>query len=168
MERITSDHVFFWGSEFSNWAAITFRYRGKLFNTSEHAFMWEKANYFNDQEIAETILRNTLGPSEVKELGRQVKDYDDTLWAKVRYGIMVNILIEKFDSDETLRNTLLMTGTRTIVEASPYDRIWGIGYHWTDPKMMEEQNNWGENLLGKALMDTREILRRRYEYPEEE
>lgn len=62
--------------------------------------------------------------------------------------------VEKVPS---LAKKLLETGERELVEASPYDRVWGIGYGAADAE--DSREFWGENLLGKALMRVRDRLR---------
>jgi ribA/ribD-fused uncharacterized protein len=158
MERITNKYVFFWGSEFSNWYPVIFNYKNLRFANSEQAFMYEKALFFGDNESAEMILKSK-SPSTAKSLGRRIKNYNDAKWAEVRYEFMVDVVLAKFEQNPSLKEALLSTGNRTIVEASPEDRIWGIGMHWTDEGVLDEKNWKGLNLLGKALMDVREKLR---------
>ena len=157
MERITDTHIYFWGSELSNWYNCRFTYKGHVFHNSEQAFMWEKALYFNDDEIAELIL-NTPDPRANKELGRSVKNFNKNEWMKVSYSIMINVNFIKWSSNKKLKELLLSTGEKTLVEASPSDTIWGIGLHWKDDLVLDE-NNWkGANLLGYALMEVRKRL----------
>ena len=158
MERITDKYVFFWGSEFSNWFECDFTYKLHKFKNSEQAFMWEKAIYFGDKETAEKILV-TPSPNQNKKLGRKVKNFNAEEWLRVGYDIMVAVNMAKFEQNEKLRQILLSTEDRIIVEASPYDTIWGIGLYWEDDRVLDE-NKWrGQNLLGKALMEVREKLR---------
>lgn len=158
-DKITDSHVYFWGDpSFSNWGPASFEHKGHQFHNSEQAYMWEKAVYFNDFEIADKILENN-NPSVAKNLGRQVSNYVDEEWAKVRYDFMVEVCVSKYKQDQDKRETLLSTGNRVLVEGSPHDRIWGVGLHWTDEAILNE-NNWkGFNLLGKALMDVRSIIK---------
>jgi ribA/ribD-fused uncharacterized protein len=158
MERITDDYVFFWGSELSNWHPCNFKYKEHIFHNSEQAFMWEKAMYFNDQQSASMILA-CPSPNIAKKLGRKVKNFDQKEWLTAGYDVMVNVNYAKYDQNEGLKSSLLSTGDKTIVEASPYDIIWGIGLHWEDDKVLDKKNWRGQNLLGKALMEVREILR---------
>lgn len=157
MERITDKYVFFWGSELSNWYDCKFTHKGIPFKNSEQAFMWEKAKFFNDEETAHKILI-TPNPSENKALGRKVKGFDADIWSKVSYDIMFAVNFEKFNQNHDLKYILLSTDDKIIVEASPYDKIWGIGLYWDTDDCLDEANWDGLNLLGKALMDVREIL----------
>ena len=155
--RETDTHIFFWGEEFSNWYDCQFVYKGHKFDNSEQAFMWEKAKFFGDDEIAGRILK-VSNPSMAKKLGRQVKNFDAEKWLMPGYRFMVDVNEAKFTQNEFLKQKLLSTGTKMLVEASPYDSIWGIGLGEADDAILNE-NNWkGLNLLGKALMDVREII----------
>lgn len=137
--------------EFSNWYLCSFMFMGMRFGSSEQALMWFKARRFGDIEIAEKILK-TNNQKEIKDLGRKVKNYDDKIWSSIRFGVMHNILYYKFSQNNVLRDKLLSTGDAELYEASPYDKIWGIG-----SDNVEEVK--GQNLLGKALMEVREALR---------
>ena len=90
------------------------------------------------------------------ELGREVKNYDDALWAEIRYDIVKNICRAKFKQNPELKGYLVKHKHHKIVEASPYDRIWGIGYGYGEerhPDPLEHIDDWGENLLGKLLTE---------------
>jgi hypothetical protein len=96
-------------------------------------------------------------PQDAKGIGRQIRNYNDRIWSAKRYHAMVQVLEAKFEDPE-LKEILLATGDRIIVEASPYDRIWGVGLSEEDDDLYK--GNWkGQNLLGKALMEVREKLR---------
>lgn len=138
--------------EFSNWYLSKFTLKGVSFISSEQALMYLKAIMFKDEELASKILEET-NQRVIKDLGRQVKNYDDKVWSNNRWNVMVNILKAKFSQNERLKELLLNTGEVDIYEASPCDNIWGIG-------SIDTCNIKGENLLGKALMETREWLRK--------
>jgi len=148
--RITDNYVFFWGSVFSNWYTCRFEYEGHEFYNTEQAFMWAKANYFNDFEMADLIL-NTPNPRECKKLGRRVRNFNTESWALASFAIMTNVNISKFAQNEDLGDILISTGNRTLVEASPYDKIWGIGMNMLDDDCLDELKWNGMNLLGQAL-----------------
>lgn len=158
--KTTDTHVYFWAGTYSNWhpAAITDVETGKTFQNTEQAFMWYKALHFGDMETLKKV-EQTPNPREVKKLGREVKNYDDAEWAKVRYDIMRKVNWWKFTQIAEYRDELLATGNRVIVEASPYDKIWGVGLLEDDPLILDEKNWQGENLLGKVIMDVRELLK---------
>lgn len=153
---------FFWGGPFSNWYPARIEYKGHEFKTTEHAFMWEKANFFNDELTASNILRTT-SPADAKKLGREVKNFNSDEWSKVSFDIMVNINIAKFEQHLDLQKILCRNDN--FVEASPYDVIWGIGLGLGDPDINDESKWRGQNLLGKALMQVKkEIESRTPEY----
>jgi ribA/ribD-fused uncharacterized protein len=157
MGRETNTHIFFWDGEFSNWYPCKFRHKGITFFNSEQAFMWEKAVFFNDMEMAKKIVINT-DPAACKFLGRKVKGFKADVWLKIGYNVMVEVNYEKYNQDTHLNFLLRQSHPKIIVEASPEDRIWGIGLHYNDDRVLD-MNNWkGRNLLGIALMEVRERL----------
>lgn len=131
---------------FSNFYPCEFTWEGRRFNCSEQAFMWAKAYWFSDEETANQILLET-DPKKIKKLGRKVKNFDDSKWAKIRYHFMLTINRAKYTQNKELRDILLSTGRATIVEDSPFDYIWGTG-----------KDGSGQNLLGKVLMELREYF----------
>lgn len=156
--RITDTHIFFWGSVFSNWYISEFDYKGHHFHNTEQAFMWEKAMHFNDDEMAQLILA-TPNPRENKALGRKVRGFDVEKWIIISFPIMVAVNIEKYSQNYELKQILLSTDEKILVEASPYDKIWGIGLRQDDDNCLDETKWQGMNLLGKALMQVRKLLK---------
>lgn len=150
----TDTHVFFYGGPFSNWAGTPFKSGGIRYNTSEQYMMHKKALVFEDFHTAEKILRST-SPRDQKALGRGVEGYNDEHWALVRLPLVVEGLVDKFTSTMALRQQLLTTDKRIIVEASPTDRIWGIGLGLDNPLIYQPESWRGKNLLGEALMQVR-------------
>ncbi|ROV91361.1 hypothetical protein VMCG_09678 [Cytospora schulzeri] len=126
--------------------------------------MYQKARLFNDDEMAAEILADhNTHPHKAKELGRGVREFDEDVWVRERYRIVEEATWLKVtrpvnDEEMKLRALLLGTGDRELVEASPFDRIWGVGFRAKDAGRNREQ--WGLNLLGKALMAIRERLRK--------
>ena len=158
-DRVTDTHVYFWGDPtLSNWGPAKFAHKGLKFYNSEQAFMYEKATYFDDTEIANEILK-TSNPNTAKNLGRKVKNFNGHKWDVVCYDFMVDVCYAKFRQNENCREVLLSTGRKTLVEGSPYDKIWGVGLHWASEEILDEANWQGKNLLGKALMEVREMLK---------
>ncbi len=165
-ERIK--YLFFWGHTpgknqtvgpfcFSQWFASPFTVDNITYSTAEHWMMAEKARLFGDNEIAERILSATH-PGEVKSLGREIKGFDEETWVKKRFEIVVEGNYHKFTQNADLKDYLLETGDRVLVEASPVDFIWGIGLA-KDSKVVEDPTQWrGLNLLGFALMEVRRML----------
>lgn len=120
--------------------------------------MAEKARLFSDT-VSETKIMASDEPKKQKALGRKVKGFDDTVWKQNRYQIVVKANMAKFSQNDKLKVKLLATGNDILCEASPWDKIWGIGLRTTDPKV-HDQSQWnGTNLLGKALMDVRKALK---------
>lgn len=146
----TNTHLFFWGSIFSNFYLAPFTYKGISFKSSEQAFMYAKAKHFKDELNAAKIL-TVSSPKEAKALGRTVTPFNAREWSDVSYAYMVEILLEKFSQNPSLKRTLVSKKDKIFVEASPFDKIYGIGLHWKDPLCLDEKNWKGQNLLGKAL-----------------
>jgi len=123
----------------------------------EQYMMAEKARIFGDEEILEEILKNK-NPKQIKALGRKVRNFDEEVWKKKRYSIILNGNYAKFIQNKELRRFLVETKNRVLVEASPYDKIWGIGMA-ADDENVENPLQWkGQNLLGFALMEVREEI----------
>ena len=119
--------------------------------------MAEKARLFKDYETLEEIL-SAENQKEIKDLGRKIKNFNEELWNREKYEIVKSGNLAKFSQDENLKEFLLSTGDKIIVEASPYDSIWGIGMGAKDENI-EDATAWkGENLLGFALMEVRDLL----------
>lgn len=167
----TDEYVFFWAGPFSNWHAAEFsmpwrEFQNHKFNCSEQAMMWLKADLFGDEESKEKILKSK-DPKKQKELGRAVKGYVEEEWVAVRQEYSDYFLLRKFAQNDDLLLILLETGTKTIVEASPYDTIWGIGMGVNNYPEILDRNKWrGLNLLGESLMRVRTILSNPSEYTE--
>ena len=160
IERITDKYVFFWNGIFSNWQPAIFEYKDHRFENSEQAFMWEKALAFDDKDIANKILLNS-DPRKTKGLGRKVKNFDADKWEKVSLDIMIEVNMEKFSQNLRMEKHLLSTNDKIIVEASPYDKIWGIGLHQDDDRVLDESQWDGLNKLGIALMEVRTKMNER-------
>lgn len=159
MERVTDTHVFFWNGEFSNWYPCKFVDLDITFHNSEQAFMCRKAAYFEDWETYREILKLGENPSTAKRLGRKIKNFNAEYWMEVCLEEMVDVNMAKYSQNPKLKEILLSTGNKTIVEASPVDTIWGIGLHWENDDCLDEGKWRGMNLLGKALMEVRTKLK---------
>lgn len=157
--RETSKYIFFWGGVFSQWYRSPFiSSTGVRFNSCEQYMMYAKAMLFGDREIAEMILK-TNDPKKVKELGRKVKNFNQELWDIKKQEIVFIGNMYKFSQNIDLKTQLLSTKDKEIVEASPYDTIWGIGLSENDERVLDKSKWKGQNLLGIALMRVREELR---------
>jgi hypothetical protein len=144
----------------SNWYKCSFKAgsTGMLFSSVEQYMMWYKATMFNDKPIANAIL-STNDVAKIKALGRQVHDYNDSVWSEERYNCVRYALYEKFSQNLGLAKQLLSTGDAILCECAVKDVIWGIGLSMTDPDRLNPEKWRGQNLLGKALMEVREMLR---------
>ena len=100
-------------------------------------------------------------PRVYKQLGRTVRGYNEKVWKERREEIVKTGNLNKFGQNSKLRRFLLETDDFVLVEASPYDRIWGIGMYADDPYARDPRRWKGQNLLGFALMDVRETLRKK-------
>lgn len=160
-------YIYFWGHKskgndiakscFSQWYPAPFILDDVRYASAEHYMMAEKAKLFNDIEVRNRII-TASNPGSAKALGREVKGFDQDIWEQHRMDIVIRANIAKFSQNEELGKFLISTGNRVLVEASPVDKIWGVGLSEQD----NEINNpllWnGLNLLGFALMKVRSVL----------
>ena len=153
-------YCFFWraGSPFSQWHMSIYQCNGYDYSCAEQGMMHSKALLFEDEEPASKILE-AVSPRQMKTLGRKVKGFDDKIWRRHREKIVYEQNLAKFSQNEHLLRALMQTGERVLVEASPSDRIWGIGLHERDAVRCKKSRWPGQNLLGKAIMRVRETLR---------
>jgi ribA/ribD-fused uncharacterized protein len=160
--RVTDTHVYFWGSFLSNFYYAPFKVilndEEMTFLTSEHYYMYMKARRFNDEESAHNILAAPEAKI-AKAFGRGVKNFDSDIWDEVAVGVMTKACTHKFTQNIIIRERLIETGDRILVEASPVDFIWGVGLHESDDRILDE-NNWkGLNRLGSVLMNVRDKMK---------
>ncbi|MFF6954005.1 NADAR family protein [Streptomyces iakyrus] len=142
----------------SQWWPAPFTVDGVVYATAEHWMMAEKARLFEDA-AAERAALAAGHPAEAKKAGRLVRGFDEATWARERFRIVVEGSVHKFGAHPDLLAYLLGTGDRVLVEASPVDRVWGIGLAASDEAAMDPERWRGPNLLGFALMEARERLR---------
>lgn len=161
------EFLFFWGHTvkeeitkacFSQWFPLQFKESGINYPTAEHYMMAGKARLFIDNETLEEILKSD-SPNQAKSLGRKVKNFDPKIWDEQKYDIVKRANFLKFSQNEAFKEFLLSTNDKILVEASPYDTIWGIGMLETDSKAQDPSLWNGENLLGFALMEVRDLLK---------
>ncbi|EAD7010503.1 NADAR family protein [Listeria monocytogenes] len=161
-------YIFFWGHQpaedgkiskscFSQWWICSFKVDGVEYNCAEQFMMAEKAKLFNDMEMREKILA-AKHPKQAKDFGRLIRGFQEDIWLKNRFNIVMLANQAKFSQNEELKKFLMQTKNRILVEASPVDKIWGIGMA-ADNKNVENPLYWkGLNLLGFALMAVRDEL----------
>ena len=131
------------------------------FKTAEHAVHFFKAKLFGDLEIANKITMTDY-PKVAKNLGRTVKNFDQNIWDLNKRAIYTEVIKAKFtdERNKDIKQKLIDTGDSILVECSPYDRIWGIGYSKNSPEFIAKQfDKWGQNLLGKVLMKVRDSIK---------
>jgi len=143
---------------FSQWYISPMTIDGVEYNCCEQYMMAEKARLFNDMPTRARILA-TDSPIMMKKLGRAVVGFDQAQWDEACLGIVTEANYHKFSQNPVLMEQLLATGNATIVEASPLDRIWGIGVDKNHPSARDPAQWRGRNLLGVAIMQARERLR---------
>ena len=141
----------------SQWWPSPFTVDGVEYATAEHWMMASKARLFGDEEAERGALA-AASPAQAKKIGRLVRGFDNARWERERFAIVAEGSFHKFAAHPDLRMFLLGTGTRVLVEASPLDRVWGIGLAADDERAMDPARWRGPNLLGFALMAARERL----------
>jgi hypothetical protein len=141
----------------SQWYPAPFEVDGVRFATAEHYMMWGKARLFGDEKAAARIVA-AGHPKEAKDLGRTIRKFDEDTWVAERLAIVTAGNLEKFRQNPELLAFLLGTQDWVLVEASPLDRIWGIGLAADDERAQDPATWRGLNLLGEALMAARELL----------
>lgn len=163
----TPGYIFFWSHKnnrggvnkacFSQWYDSPFTVDDTEYLTAEHYMMAGKARLFNDETALQNIL-SARDPGAAKHYGREVTGFVQGVWEKHRFEIVVRGNMVKFSQHDELRGFLLATGNRVLVEASPIDRIWGIGLTEDDADSHFPEKWQGLNLLGYALMEVRSRL----------
>ncbi|GAB2944984.1 NADAR family protein [Hymenobacter coalescens] len=143
----------------SQWYPAPFEIEGTRYATAEHWMMAEKARLFGDEPRRQAILATTH-PDQAKKQGRQVQGFEAEAWEAARFGIVVRGNVAKFGQHPALRDFLLASAERVLVEASPVDALWGIGLAPNDARALNPAAWRGLNLLGFALMEARTWLRR--------
>ncbi|EPY09815.1 NADAR family protein [Paenibacillus sp. chi10] len=161
-------YLFFWGhtppadgsinqSCFSQWWTASFTVDGHKYSCTEQYMMAEKARLFGDNEMLEAIM-NAKHPKQMKAFGRAVKRFDNEVWSRECYDIVKRGNFAKFSQNEELCAFLKASKQRILVEASPVDRIWGIGMAKDHPDVENPMKWRGDNLLGFALTEVRDQL----------
>jgi len=151
---VTEKFTFFWSGPFSQWHPSEFWIGGVEYNCAEQWMMAEKARLFKD-EHAERDIMTTHRPNEQKAIGRHVKNFDLGVWNQNAKLIVYRGNWAKYTQNFDLATELIKTQGTTIVEASPYDHIWGVGLEAGDPRINDRANWRGLNWLGEVLMAVR-------------
>lgn len=163
-ENQTSNHfktiLPFYGGIFSQWYSCRLTVRGLNFNCAEQYMMYCKANLFNDKATADRIMASS-SPRKQKAFGRKVRDFNNTTWMEKAQDIVFAGNFAKFSQNPKLKKALADSGEAILVEASPYDTIWGVGLAENDPRILDPTQWLGTNLLGYTLMEVRTALGRK-------
>ncbi|MEM8538428.1 MAG: NADAR family protein [Pseudomonadota bacterium] len=146
---------FFWSGPFSQWQHSEFTLDGVVFVTAEQAMMYFKALLFDDPDTGNLIL-TAKEPGKQKALGLQVRGFDEAVWDQHKCDIVRRINLAKFTQNKRLRRKLFQTGSKTLVEASPMDVVWGIGLDERAATATQPTLWPGQNLLGKILTEVRD------------
>jgi ribA/ribD-fused uncharacterized protein len=142
----------------SNWYPSKFKCKNDIeYCNMEQWMMCKKAILFNDSEYVSKIMKET-NPKIIKKYGRLIRDFDEKIWLENREQIVFDGCFLKFSQNPSLNHFLLSTNNNKLVEASPYDKIWGIGLNETDAKLIDCKRWPGQNLLGKCIMRVRQAL----------
>ena len=160
--------LFFWGhtppadghineSCLSQWWKCPFSIDGITYSCAEQYMMAEKARMFGDEEMLSMIMKASH-PKEMKAYGRAVKNFNPDRWSASCYEIVKRANLAKFSQNPELWEFLKTTKKRILVEASPRDRIWGIGMRKSNPDAECPMKWRGTNLLGFALTEVRDLL----------
>ena len=147
----------FWKSKLSQWHICFFIVDGITYNCGEQYMMAEKARLFNDGETRDKILASS-DPKEQKALGRKVKNFSQEIWDRNARNIVHKGNMERFQQNKYLRDLLFDTAGHLLVEASPYDPVWGIGLNAKDPRALDPKQWKGKNWLGEILTNVRDML----------
>lgn len=145
---------------FCQWYNSNFSDSERTYSCAEQYMMYKKAMLFNDPDTAQKIM-DAKYPGDMQKLGRQIANYDQETWNKYKYGIVYTGNILKFTQNKDIQNILLNTFDNILCEASPYDKIWGIGMEASDVRV-QNPKQWysdAQNLLGFALMEVRDKIK---------
>lgn len=162
MEKFT----FFWGGIFSQWYPSRFMIKEVIYNCAEQYMMAQKAILFDDREAWEKIM-DSNHPRDQKAIGRTIKDFDKDKWEAVCKQYVYDANYAKFTQNNKLYDGLMDTLATTLVEASPEDKIWGIGLAENDPRCLDRATWQGTNWLGEIITKVREDIYNHNLYTEE-
>jgi len=159
-----TDAVFFHKPEephgyLSNWYLSPFEIDGVSYSSVEQYIMYRKCILFGDKESAAAVMA-TDDTQKQQAIGRKARGYIPEIWDGIRQMVGFRGLLAKFSQNEDLKQKLLDTGDAWLVECAATDKIWACGVRLNDEKRHDAANWTGRNILGFALMEVREMLRK--------
>ena len=157
MDKTPKIHPFY-GGPFSQWAACAFTIDGIEYSCAEKYMMAAKASLFGDDEALAAIMESD-SPREQKAWGRKVKGFNPDVWNAVAKDVVFRANMAKFTQNRDMWKYMVLTGNDILVEASPTDRVWGVGISEDDPRIYNQDEWQGTNWLGEVLMEVREAIR---------
>lgn len=166
----TDRHLFFWDGWPSQWYPSPFvDETGAWYNCAEQYMMAQKAMAFQDIPALKLIM-NDSSPRSQKATGRLVgthngsQPFDARFWDGICQDVVFRGNLFKFTQIPELQELLLASGSKTIVEASPVDKVWGIGLAVEDQRVNDPTQWQGTNLLGIAIERVRTVLQKGIEF----
>jgi len=134
--KFRGEHAFL-----SNFFGAEIRIGNNTYSTNEHAFHAAKCV----DPAQHVLILNAKSPAEAKSIGKEVTLKPN--WLEIQDEIMFFINMVKYTTHFDLKQKLLATGSRELVEGNWWgDTYWGVC------------NGAGENRLGKILMRIRYIM----------
>ena len=170
-QNTDAEFVFFWKPGdikqepqccLGQWQYSEFSRGGSDYTCAEQYMMAEKARLFEDKEMEKKIMEET-DPKQIKAFGRKIKNFDGKIWDRLKFSVVLNGNYNKFAQNGEMRDILLATGDKILVEASPLDSIWGIGFSEKNADAANPKCWRGLNLLGFALMEVRDEIKTVYQ-----
>ena len=149
---------FFWKGPLSQWFKRNFTINGVIYNCCEQYMMSCKSTLFKDEVALNKIMKST-NPYDQKSYGRNVEFFDKDVWESMAKKYVYEGNYAKFTQNNDLKEILLSTGEKLIVEASKFDKIWGIGLEEVDPRAQSRSTWLGTNWLGEVLTNVRNDIR---------
>ena len=147
-------YTFFWNGPFSQWYISDIKIDGLTYNCCEQYMMAQKGRMFQDMNTTCAVMETPL-PREQKALGRQVKNFNAYTWGAVARDIVYRGNVAKFEQNKELEMILEKTAGTLIVEASPYDTVWGIGMGEAEAVNTPHAQWRGTNWLGQVITEVR-------------
>jgi ribA/ribD-fused uncharacterized protein len=119
--------------------------------------MYKKALLFNDSAIATKICHSS-DPGRHRYLGKLIKNFNKITWQKACRQYAYEANLAKFTQNKNLKTALFQTLGKSLAEASPYDRNWGIGLSMSNPTNQDRKNWRGKNWAGQVLESARKNI----------